>query len=161
MLFRYDLRERTTGDLMTDRLNFIFLEMTNYRKPVPDKNDSFAEKLSYALTHMSILKRRPTALIEEVFGLLFAACDIDLLTEEELQTYTRDVMTTEIDRQNIIYTARMDGKEEGLAEGLAKGRVEGREEGNKDAARNLKKLGVDLETIMKATGLSEEAVQAL
>ena len=153
VLFRYDLRERTTGDLMTDRLNFIFLEMTNYRKPVPDKSDSFAEKLSYALTHMSILKRRPTALIEEVFGLLFAACDINLLTEDELQTYTRDVMTTEIDRQNIIYTARMDGKEEGLAEGRA--------EEKRNTALNLKNLGIDIETIMKATGLTEEQVQSL
>ena len=149
VLFRYDLRERTIGDLMTDRLNFIFLEMTNYRKPVPDEDDSFAEKLSYALTHMSILRDRPTALIEEVFGLLFAACDLSVLTEQELQSYTNDVMTTEIDRQNIIYTARMDGKEEGI------------EEGTKNTARNFKNLGVDIETIMKATGLSEEEVNSL
>ena len=82
-------------------------------------------------------------------------------------------MTTEIDRQNIIYTARMDGKEEGLAEGraegLAKGRVEGREEGlaeglvkgTRNTALNLKNLGVDIETIMKATGLTEEEVFSL
>ena len=56
VLFRYDLRERTIGDLMTNRLNFIFLEMTNFKKDEPDESDSFAEKLSYALTHMSILK---------------------------------------------------------------------------------------------------------
>lgn len=145
VLFRYDLRERTIGDLMTDRINFIFLEMTNYRKAVPDEGDSFAEKLSYALTHMGILRDRPTALIEEVFGLLFAACDLSSLTEQELQSYTKDVMTTEIDRQNIIFTARMDGKEEGIEE----------------TARNFKNLGVDIETIIKATGLTKEEVQAL
>lgn len=58
-------------------------------------------------------------------------------------------MTTEIDRQNIIYTARLDGKEEGI------------EEGTKNTARNFKNLGVDIETIMKATGLSEEEVESL
>lgn len=145
VMFRYDLRERTIGDLMTDRLNFILLEMTNYRKAEPDEGDTFAEKLSYALTHMGILWDRPTALIEEVFGLLFAACDLSSLTEQELQSYTNDVMTTEADRKNIIYTARMDGKEEGLAE----------------AARNLKNLGVDIKTIIKATGLSEKEVISL
>ncbi|MBR3744510.1 MAG: hypothetical protein IKN31_05305 [Bacteroidales bacterium] len=62
-------------------------------------------------------------------------------------------MTTEIDRQNIIYTARMDGKEEGLAEG--------REVEKRENARNFKNLGVDIETIMKATGLSEEEVNSL
>ena len=153
VLFRYDLRERSIGDLMTDHINFIFLEMTNYRKAVPDEGDSFAEKLSYALTHMGILWDRPTALIEEVFGLLFAACDLSCLTEQELQSYTNDVMTTEADRKNIIYTARLDGIEEGLEKG--------REEEKRTTARNLKNLGVDNETIMKATGLSEEEVESL
>ena len=153
VLFRYELRERTIGDLMTDRLNFIFLEMTNYRKEEPDADDSFAEKLSYALTRMSILKERPVALIEEVFGLLFAACELSALSDQEQQSYTQDVMTTEIDRQNIIYTARVEGREEGREEGL--------KEGSMNTARNFKRLGVDIDIIMKATGLSEEEVQSL
>ena len=165
VLFRYNLREQTTGDIMTDRINFIFLEMTNYRKADPDEGDSFAEKLSYALTHMSILKNRPAALIERVFGLLFAACDIRKLTTQEQQQYTNEAMTTKWDRENILYTKWLDGKEEGLAEGRAEGREEGREEGRaeekRDTARNLKALGVDTETIMKATGLSKEEVEAL
>ena len=156
VLFRYDLRERTLGDLMTDRLNFIFLEMTNYKKAVPEEGDSFAEKLSYALTHMNILEERPAALIEEVFGLLFAACELDSLTEQEQQTYAKD-MTTEADKRNILYCARMEGREEGREEG----RAEGLAEGKIATARNFKALGVDTETIIKATGLSKEEVEAL
>jgi len=148
ILFRYELRERTIGDLMTDRLNFIFLEMTNYRKEEPEMDDTFVEKLSYAITHMSILDERPAALIEEVFGLLFAACELDSLSEQELEKYTRD-MTTEVDQRNIIYCARMEGKEEG------------REEERRNTARNLKALGVDAETIVKATGLGEDVIRSL
>ena len=66
-------------------------------------------------------------------------------------------MTTEIDRQNIIYTARMDGKEEGLAEGLEKGRAEEK----RDNARNFKNLGVDIDIIVKATGLTKKEVESL
>ena len=153
VLFRYDLRERITGDRMTDRINFIFLEMANFRKPFPAAGDSFAEKLSFALTRMSILKERPAALIDEVFGLLFAACEIDRLTDIEQQEYTKEVMTTEMDKENILYTARMDGLEEG--------REEGRAEGKKETAANLKKLSIPIETIAQATGLSITEIEAL
>lgn len=153
VLFRYDLREQSIGDLMTDRINFIFLEMTNYRKSEPDEDDSFAEKLSFALTHMGILKSRPAALIEKVFGLLFAACDVSTLTEQEQQQYTKEAMTTKWDRENILYTKWLDGKEEGLKEG--------REEERRWSASQFKKLGVSPDIIAEATGLSLEEIEAL
>ena len=45
--------------------------------------------------------------------------------------------------------------------GLEKGRAEGRAEGVLDTARNLKQLGVPVETIAQATGLSVEEIEAL
>ena len=150
VLFRYDLREHTTGDLMTDRINFIFLEMTNYRKAEPDEGDSFAEKLSYALTNMRILTSRPAALIERVFGLLFEACKLDTLTHQEQEEYTRDAMTTKMDRENILLTKWLDGKEEGLAEG--------RDEERRKSAAQYKKLGVKPEIIAEVTGFTLEEI---
>ena len=172
VLFRYDLREQTTRDLMTDRINFIFLEMTNYRKGEPEAGDSFAEKLAFALTHMSTLDGRPAALIEKVFGLLFEACKIDTLTLQEQQEYTRDAMTTKMDRENILLTKWLDGKEEGLAEGRQEGLAEGRQEGlaqgreeleaeRRRSAAQYKRLGVALEIIAEVTGLTQEEIQAL
>ena len=169
VLFRYDLREQTTRDLMTDRINFIFLEMTNYRKGEPEAGDSFAEKLAFALTHMSTLDGRPAALIEKVFGLLFEACKIDTLTLQEQQEYTRDAMTTKMDRENILLTKWLDGKEEGLAEGRQEGLAEGRQEGlaegqemeRRRSAAQYKKLGVAPEIIAEVTGLSPDEIQAI
>ena len=64
-----------------------------------------------------------------------------------------------------INTARRIGHEEGLAEGREEGRAEGREEGREEAnmktAKNLKQLGVDVETIAKATGLSKDVIENL
>ena len=70
-------------------------------------------------------------------------------------------MITERDYYNIINTAKNDGRAEGRAEGEAKGRAEGREEGRIEIAKSLKRLGVPMETIMQATGMSEQDIQDL
>ena len=58
-------------------------------------------------------------------------------------------MTTERDIRNQIRYAEK------------KGREEGREEGIEQVASRLKGLGVEIATISKSTGLSEEEIKAL
>ena len=62
-----------------------------------------------------------------------------------------------------IFTARGEGKLEGRWEGRIEGRKEGREEGRKEAlldtARNLKKLGLSVADIAKATGLTSSEIE--
>jgi len=86
-------------------------------------------------------------------------------------------MTTKWDRENILYTKWLDGKNEGLAEGreeglaegreegLAEGREEGREEGQLEerrrSAAQYKQRGVSPEIIADVTGLSVEEIEAL
>ena len=61
--------------------------------------------------------------------------------------------------------AREEGREEGLfmgrKEGLHQGREEGIREGKLRTAANLKKLGVSLEVITQATGLSVEEIEVI
>ena len=58
-----------------------------------------------------------------------------------------------------------EGRAEGLAEGRAEGRAEGLAEGRSEAqhemARKFKSLGVAIETIVEATGLDREIVEAM
>ena len=56
---------------------------------------------------------------------------------------------------------RAEGREEGRAEGREEGRAEGSEEAKMATAKNLKQLGVDVETIAKATGLSKDVIENL
>ena len=58
-------------------------------------------------------------------------------------------MITEQDYYNIIDTAREDGIAIGKAEGLI------------EVAKSLKMLGIPVETIVHATGLSEEEIAVL
>ena len=49
----------------------------------------------------------------------------------------------------------------GRAEGESKGRTEGLEEGKRETAKNLKAIGLSVEQIIFATGLSQEEIQHL
>ena len=57
------------------------------------------------------------------------------------------------------------GRAEGLAEGKAKGRSEGLAEGEtkgkRETAKNLKAMGLSVEQIIFATGLSQKEIQHL
>ena len=101
---------------------------------------------------------------------------LDSMTKDELSAYYRHLDNVVILRSNIQterMEGRMEGREQGLAEGreqgLAEGRAEGMEEGlekgrmetNIENARNLKKLGVAIDIISQATGLSKKDIETL
>ncbi|HUX38254.1 MAG TPA: Rpn family recombination-promoting nuclease/putative transposase [Rectinemataceae bacterium] len=54
-----------------------------------------------------------------------------------------------------------EGREKGLAEGKAEGKAEGERVKAQEDARRLKALGVSLDIISKATGLSESEIESL
>ena len=77
------------------------------------------------------------------------------------------------DIKNSIDTAKQEGKQEGLAEGMEKGmekgieigKAEGMEKGMNqkalDIARNMLADGVDVNLIMKYSGLTQEQIEKL
>lgn len=85
---------------------------------------------------------------------------LDSMTKDELAAYYRHLDNIVILRDNI-YTEREEGRAEGLEEGLNKGKEEGVREANLNNARNLKKLGVAIDIISQATGLSKEEIEKL
>lgn len=89
---------------------------------------------------------------------------LEQMSKTELKAYYHHLDNVVILRDNII-TARGEGRLEGRAEGREEGRKEGREEGRKEErfenARNFKKLGVPIEIISQATGLTAEEIAAL
>jgi len=52
-------------------------------------------------------------------------------------------------------------REDGIAEGLAQGHAEGHAEAKIEMAIKLKALGVDIDTIVQATGLDRETIENL
>lgn len=52
-------------------------------------------------------------------------------------------------------------REEGKAEGKAEGKEEGKVEGKVEVARNLLQMGMEISSIVKATGLTEDEIRKL
>ena len=81
---------------------------------------------------------------------------LDRLSKDELNAYYRHLDNVVILRDNI-FTER----EEGRAEGRAEGREEGEKEKSMSIARQMKKDGLPVATIVKYTGLSAEEITRL
>ena len=143
VLFRYEFRERESQELMTDRIQYIFLELTNCRILTPES--TVLEKVCYALHNMENLPDRPAGFEGELFRLLFESAEIATFTPQEKIRFEND-MRTERDLKNQIAYA----KEEGREEGLAIGREEGRKEEKARIVEELRKQGVPEEVIARA-----------
>ena len=64
-------------------------------------------------------------------------------------------------QNDVLDTAKMEGRAEGLAEGRAEGRAEGELSKAMAIARNLKSMGIGVADIIKATGLTVDEVAKL
>ena len=145
-IFRYSLREDNTGELMTDRLKFVFIEIGNFSKEAEELVTG-TDKWMYVLKNLARLTDRPAGLQERIFIKLFEAAEHDMMTEN--------------DYRNTIEFAKDKAREEGMHEGMRKGLDEGIEKGLVTAARNLKKMGMETSAIIQATGLSETVIRKL
>lgn len=82
--------------------------------------------------------------------------------EERLEYLSSDKETIEIykarekslhERANMINGAKEEGRQEGIKEGIKEGTIK--------TAKNLLVMGMDIEMVSKATGLSIEEIQSL
>lgn len=90
--------------------------------------------------------------------------DIASMSKEDRIRYDESIKVYR-DRLAIMEFERMKGKAEGIAEGMAEGmaqgKAEGMAEGKEEIARNLKQMGMDVQTIVQATGLDQEVIDKL
>lgn len=91
VLYRYQLRERESLELMTDRIQYIFLELTNcHRALTPEA--TVLENFCYVLHNIENLPDRPVGLENEIFRLLFDSAEIATFTPQEKIKYEYDIL---------------------------------------------------------------------
>ena len=168
---RYRLLEATSKKLMTDKLEFVFVEVEKFDKG-EDELETDLDKWLYLLKNMSNLLERPERLRDRIFTKLFDVAELAQLDDKDRTKYIK-AMNTERDTYNQIEYARETGreeghkvgKEEGLKEGKEEGIKEGREEGAKqksfDIAKRMLEKGIETETISELTGLTEKEISEL
>ena len=168
----YRLYEESSHVLLTDRVTFIFIELPKFKKSINELDGNVLEGVYFCFKNMAALEERPKVLSHQIFTKIFEVSELYNMDE-----CTRDKvlnkMTTERDLRNQMAYARKVAIEEGLAEGraeglaegraegLAEGRAEGRAEANLEAALKFRNLGVAVEIISEATGLSIEEIKQL
>ena len=90
--------------------------------------------------------------------------EISGFTDAELRAYDKFWDSVSVER-TLLDDRYQKGKEEGRAEGKEEGRAEGRAEGmsqrSLEIARNLLSLGLPVDQITQATGLTEEEIELL
>ena len=77
---------------------------------------------------------------------------VDAMPEAERRAYIRGV-EAEVYQRSVLFSSWDDGRQEGLKEGKKEATIE--------MARNLKQLGVPIETIIKSSGLTEAEIAQL
>ena len=126
---------------------------------VSGKKRNFAVKLDVELNEWrmkQVEERYISLLTDKVFDRLFEEAEIAKFTPQEMREYEASKMAYR-DIKNSIDTA----KQEGLAEGMELGMEKGMNQKALDIARNMLADGVDINLIMKYSGLPQEQIEKL
>ena len=178
--FRTDavVADRENGRVVNPHFRQIFLQFPYFTKRL-EECETLYDKLIYALKNMNEWNRMPDALKEQVFKHLERLAAVANLSEANRVAYDKAVdryyvnRIYEEDMQDRVENAMREGREKGIREGREKGMQEGREKGMREGmkegvakgkledAQNLKHLGVSMDIIAKATGLSMEDIEKL
>ena len=102
------------------------------------------------------MNRLPEELNNQLFRKLKSIVEIERMSANERLEYELS-LAVERDMLSALDASR----EEGLAKGRAEGLAEGEAKGLRQTAINMKRTGLDVDTIVNCTGLSKEEILAL
>ena len=159
------LKVEETGELFSDRLKVFTLELPNYRKM---KEEDCKTRIDYWLYNITNLETMTTNIPfqqqQPAFKKVGNIAELVRMTPEELKQYNISIDSYRTNL-SVMKNERAEGIAEGLAKGLAKGRAEGRAEGIAEglakAAKRMLAIGIPVEQISLATGLSVNEIMTI
>ena len=155
--YRWDVvrMDRELKEPFSETLTEVYLEMPKF-KLLLSEGDTLYKKFLYVLNNIEIMARLPKELNEQIFQKLKSIVEIERMTPDERLEYELSLST-----ERDLYACMETKYEEGMEKGMEKGKFEGIKEGIREVALRLKQLGMDMQSIMQATGLTESEIQAL
>ncbi len=151
--FRTDvaLMDMKRHTLFSDKVRLTYLQLPYFTKEA-DECENIFERIIFVLKNMDILQRMPWVAQDAVFKRLSDIAEVASLDKEERRQYDESLRHY---RDTLVV---MEGQ---YMEGERKGRAEGELKGRMDIARNLKAMGLSIDDIVKASGLTADEVAAL
>ena len=151
---RAKLRE-INGSCISDTLNFAFIELPKFNKPL-DELETTLDKALYALKNMKNMTQMPKQYVNTVFELLFSTAKLAKLSKEE-QKMIDEAQKAKWDNYAIHKAAIDSGLQQGLRQGLQQGLNIARQE----MAKKMLLDNESVDKIVKYTELSEADVLAI
>jgi len=139
---------RRSGDLVSDKIWFIFVELLNFKK-ADSALDTELDKWLYVLKNMSKMDEIPVCLQQPIFKKLFNIAEYINLTKEEQMSYDQD-LKNKWDNYSALAYREKKGREEGIEEGERRKAI--------SIARELKKMGLPLDQIAAVIELPIEEI---
>lgn len=155
----FDVRERETGLLLSDRLEFHFLELGKVDAARPVEELTEIERLAVYLRYANVEDKRDY--VQEIIsGEGFAMTEnvYRKLTQDEIE-YER--MEARMKYQYQYNTDLSLARQEGLEQGRSEGEAAGRAAAVLELARAMKSKGMDTDAIAEITGLSGKEIEEL
>ena len=161
---QYLLQEKEAHTLLTDVLEIHFLDLQAAKTAwEEDRKDSKRSRLINWLKFIktdSKEERAMLAITSPVLQMLHEQLDVMTLSPIERQLY-ESRMKLKSDIVTISETQYHAGREEGIQQGIQQGMIQGEAKGKRETAKNLLSMGLSIENIVKATGLTVQEVERL
>ena len=158
ILYHYRLREVETAELFGDRMSFYLLELPRIMR-YTDEYDSPVAGWCRIFRNFAIFAKSRSEKDAE-FERLERAMRVSGLDDKEIDNYFSDMMT-EKEMRPYIEGAEYQGYRKGFKAGVEQGTAEGVEKGIEKVAKSMLSLGIPVEQIGIATGLSQERIETL
>jgi predicted transposase/invertase (TIGR01784 family) len=152
------MRERTKTRF-SDKLDFLFIELQKFRKPLRELETN-TDKWLYCLKNLDKLKSRPAVFNGDIFERLFKKARIKRLTPEEMGKYRESILEYSDVRRVAEYN-RAEGHAAGRAEGINIGMEQGMEQSQKAFIKKCLKKKMSIEEIAELTELSIGRIKEL
>jgi predicted transposase/invertase (TIGR01784 family) len=140
-------------------LSFSFMELSKFKKDSVDQLETDIDKWAYFFKYAPSTPPEDLELLKKKDESFWKACTALAeynYTPEQLLEYERYAM-----KQDEIATSISDAIAKGIAIGEERGEAKGRAAGKEETACNLLSMGLSVEQIAKATGLSVEEIESL
>ena len=147
--YRHDIQlmDTQTHQVFYDKLTYIYLEMPKFDKPVEALTNRY-EKWLYVIKNLGRLEEKPVQLQERIFNRLFDAAEVASYDLEQRLRYN-ETLKIRRDYNNVMNTARYEGREEG------------RQEAQRRIIQNGLQLGLTTGALAELTGLPIDRIEAI
>ncbi|MDE5870541.1 MAG: Rpn family recombination-promoting nuclease/putative transposase [Muribaculaceae bacterium] len=145
------LIDRNTGEVFSSLLNMKFIPMSTVKKTWEDCKNTY-DKIIYLIKNMHKMDKNSKAFKSGEYDDFFKAAELNNLVEEEFVAYSQSYAKMAETERAMEYA---------VAESFSNGFSRGESVGIRKTASNLKKMGLNTDEIVKATGLSIEEINEL